>query len=338
MKRNNKALYEQIMKNISKQIKNVLNEELYVIGYVNGTDDGMAEISIIETFDDQDSAESALEDYEEEYGQTAIDYVNGSGPDLWNEGSEVAGELVFYTKSQYWRGLNNDDDDDEETEESCQTLHDSIVSLYNDIFYEVRDTRRKYFTDSNITTIVTVDNENICDESDSISDLEVYVQDDGVGFTFSFWGDGCDSSDISHDDYEVILNDIKDALEELNEYVSQGSYNLPKLYNSILDYLQRNQIKYNNKDLELLLDDWFGNFNLHGRKVKPSKNVVVIKPIYDKTTKIITGIESMKIKVEIDDKWYNLLDFEDIYDIFCYLEQLSGFYNDENDNYIEIQN
>ena len=136
MRRNNKALYEQIMRNISKQIKNVLNEELYVIGYVNGSDDGMAEVSIIRTFDDKDSAESALEDYEEEYGQTAIDYVNGSGPDLWNEGSEVAGELVFYTKSQYWRGLDDDDDDedyDDPSEWTFEQRNENIEQLIEDL-------------------------------------------------------------------------------------------------------------------------------------------------------------------------------------------------------------
>ena len=105
-----KALYESIMKSVSKTVKNKLNENvndvgMCFVGYVEDSTDGMALFPSFHLFRTYDDAVKYVET-ECDYG-SAYDYVGGQiwDGDTWetnvdlhdyyNEGSEVVGGFVL---------------------------------------------------------------------------------------------------------------------------------------------------------------------------------------------------------------------------------------------------
>ena len=105
-----KALYESIMKSVSKTVKRKLNENVNAsgmcfVGYVEDSTDGMALFPSFHLFRTYDDAVKYVET-ECDYG-SAYDYVGGQIwdgdtwetnvdlPDYYNEGSEVIGGFVL---------------------------------------------------------------------------------------------------------------------------------------------------------------------------------------------------------------------------------------------------
>ena len=105
-----KALYESIMKSVSKTVKNKLNENvndvgMCFVGYVEDSTDGMALFPSFHLFRTYNDAVKYVET-ECDYG-SAYDYVGGQIwdgdtwetnvdlPDYYNEGSEVIGGFIL---------------------------------------------------------------------------------------------------------------------------------------------------------------------------------------------------------------------------------------------------